>query len=74
MSLALLVAAVARVTLAALRGGKSVVHLRSTARGHRPCQTKQWMHTVANAVTRNFDCSYYYTAHASAPPRTERLR
>ena len=52
----------------ALKGGSSVVHLRSTAKGHRPCVTKQWMHTLAAACTRNFECSYYFTAHTSKPP------
>ena len=51
----------------ALKGGSTVVHLRSTSREHKPCQTKQWMHTLGNAVTRNFDCSYYFTAHAAPP-------
>ena len=51
----------------ALRGGKAVVHLRSTGRDQRPCQTKQWMHVLGNAVTRNFDCSYYFTSHAYPP-------
>ena len=52
----------------ALKGGKSSVHLRSTAKERRPCQTKAWMHTLGNAVTRNFDCSYYFTSHTSEPP------
>ena len=38
------------------------MHLRSTKDGS-PCQTKEWMHSLGRAVTRNFDCSYYFSSH-----------
>ena len=50
----------------ALRGGKTAVHLRSV-KDQTPCQTKQWMHTLAHACTKNFECSYYFSSH---PTRT----
>jgi hypothetical protein len=46
----------------ALRAGKAVVHLRST-KDLSPCQTKQWMHTLGHACTKNFACSYYFSSH-----------
>ena len=50
----------------ALRGGKTAVHLRSV-KDQTPCQTKQWMHTLAHACTKNFECAYYFSSH---PTRT----
>jgi hypothetical protein len=48
----------------ALRGGKTAVHLRFV-KDRKPCQTKQWMHTLGATCTTNFDCSYYFSSHVA---------